>query len=403
MWELIRANRRKSMMLFVLMGIGLVLLGAGIGYFINPASMGIDGIIIAILIWIIMSLISYYNGAKILLSASKAKKVTSDVHPQLFNVVEEMKIASGLPNMPEIYIINEEAPNAFAAGRSPKHAVVAVTAGLLTRLNRDELQGVIAHEMAHVYNRDIRFMTMAGVMLGSIVLISEIFLRGMLYSGGGARYRSSNSNGGQGQIVVMIAVLALSILVPIFAGLLYYAISRKREYLADATGVRFSRYPEGLASALEKISGTHIEMKSANKVTSPMYIALPFQKKKKAASRMNSTHPPIQERIRILRKMQGAGFENYQQAYDDVKGKHSNIIPGSGLKEQDDTSIRKAFDDTDFKASNTKRNTGDLMMAVNNYTFITCACGLKIKVPPDYKKPEILCPKCGTSHNIKRS
>ena len=400
MWELIRANRRKSMLLFVLMGIGLVLLGAGIGYFINPAGMGIDGIIIAILIWIIMSLISYYNGAKILLSASKAKKVTSDVHPQLFNVVEEMKIAAGLPNMPEIYIINEEAPNAFAAGRSPKHAVVAVTAGLLTRLNRDELQGVIAHEMAHVYNRDIRFMTMAGVMLGSIVLISEIFLRGMLYSGGGARYRSSNSNGGQGQIVVMIAVLALSILVPIFAGLLYYAISRKREYLADATGVRFSRYPEGLASALEKISGTHIEMKSANKVTSPMYIALPFQKKRKAASRINSTHPPIQERIRILRKMQGAGFENYQQAYDDVKGKHSNIIPGSGLKDQDDTSIRKAFDDTDFKTSNTKRNTGDLMMAVNNYTFITCACGLKIKVPPDYKKPEIHCTKCGTAHKL---
>ena len=150
MWELIRANRRKSIVLFILIGIGLALLGAMIGYYIHPAGNGIDGVIIALLIWIIMALVSYYNGAKILLSASHAKKVSKDVHPQLYNIVEEMKIASGLPVMPEIYIINEEAPNAFAAGRSPKYAVVAVTAGLLTRMNRDELTGVIAHEMPHI-------------------------------------------------------------------------------------------------------------------------------------------------------------------------------------------------------------------------------------------------------------
>lgn len=388
------------MILFMLMGLGLILLGFAIGYYLHPEGMGIDGIIIALLLWIILSLVSYYKGAKILLSASKAKKVTKEVHPQLFNIVEEMKIASGLP-MPEIYIINEEAPNAFAAGRSPKYAVVAVTAGLLTRLNRDELQGVIAHEMAHIYNRDIRFMTLAGVMLGSIVLISDIFLRGMLYSGGGARYRSSGSKDGNGQIVMLIVAVVVSILVPIFAGLLYYAISRKREYLADATGVRFSRYPEGLASALEKISGTHIEMKTANKVTSPMYIALPFSKKK-AASGMNSTHPPIQERIRILRKMQGGGFKDYQVAYDEVTGKHTNIIPGSGLKEVDDHSIRKAFDASDMPdPKSMKRDTGDLMMAVNDYTFINCDCGLRIKVPPGFSKTKIDCPKCGSTHKLQ--
>ncbi len=400
MWELIRANRRKSFFLFILMGIGLMLLGAAISYFLNPQGMGIDGIIIALLIWIIMSLISYYRGAKILLSASNAKKVTPDVHPQLFNIVEEMKIASGLPVLPEIYIINEEAPNAFAAGRSPKYAVVAVTAGLLAQLNRDELQGVIAHEMAHIYNRDIRFMTLAGVMLGSIVLVSQIFLRGMLYTGGGARYRSSNSNSGQGQLIVMIVALVLAILVPIFAGLLYYAISRKREYLADATGVRFSRYPEGLASALEKISGTKIEMKSANKVTAPMYISLPFSKGKKAAAGLRSTHPPIQERIRILRAMQGAGFMSYQTAYAEVKGKSSNIIPGSGLKETDDPGIRKAFDDAGIEKT-VKRNTGDIMMAVNNYRFIDCSCGLRMKVPPEYSKTSISCTKCGTTHTLQ--
>lgn len=399
MWELIRANRRKSFVLFILMGIGLMLLGAAISYFLNPAGMGIDGIIIALLIWIIMALISYYRGARILLAASKAKKVTSDVHPQLFNIVEEMKIASGMEYMPEIYIMNEEAPNAFAAGRSPKHAVVAVTAGLLARLNRDELQGVIAHEMAHVYNRDIRFMTLAGVMLGSIVLISQIFLRGMLFTGGGARYRSSNSSGGQSQGIVMIVALVLAVLVPIFAGILYYAISRKREYLADATGVRFSRYPEGLASALEKISGSKIEMKSSNDVTAPMYIALPFSKKKKAAAGLHSTHPPIEERIRILRAMQGAGFMDYQSAYSEVKGKKSGIIPKSGLADTDNSGIRQAFSESDVKRS-AKRNAGDIMMAVNQYRFINCDCGLRMKVPPEFNKKSISCTKCGTVHTL---
>jgi len=402
MWELIRANRRKSLVLFILMGIGLALLGGAISYYFNPSGMGLDGVIIALCIWIIMSLISYYNGAKILLSASNAKKVSQDVHPQLFNIVEEMKIASGLPVMPEIYIINEEAPNAFAAGRSPRHAVVAVTAGLLTRLNRDELQGVIAHEMAHIYNRDIRFMTLAGVMLGSIVMISQIFLRGMFWTGGGARYRSSDSNSGQGQAIVMIIALLLSILVPIFAGMLYYAISRKREYLADATGVRFSRYPEGLASALEKISGTKIEMKSANDVTAPMYISLPFQKKKKASG-LQSTHPPIEKRIKILRAMQGAGFMAYEQAYEEVNNTKRNIIPGSGLKDPDDPGIRKAFDgQVKSDTRSMKRNTGDLMMAVNKYTFIDCSCGLRIKVPPDYNRPSVSCTRCGTKHPLNR-
>ncbi|MDT8394141.1 MAG: M48 family metallopeptidase [Bacteroidales bacterium] len=403
MWELIRANRRRSMMLFILMGIGLAMLGAGISYYFNPAGMGIEGIFIALIIWLVMSLISYYKGAKILLSASNARKVSKDVHPQLYNIVEEMKVASGLPVMPEIYIINEEAPNAFAAGRSPKYAVVAVTAGLLARLNRDELQGVIAHEMAHIYNRDIRFMTLAGVMLGSIVLISQIFLRGMFWTGGGARYRSSNSGSGQGQIIMMVVAILLAILVPIFAGLLYFSISRKREYLADATGVRFSRYPEGLASALEKIAGTKIEMKSGNDVTAPMYIALPFNKKKKASAGLQSTHPPIEERIRILRAMQGAGFLEYQQAYSNVKGSRSTIVPKSGLKEDAGQGFRKAVDETVITGQGSiRRNTGDLMMAVNDYTFIECNCGMRIKVPPEYKRNTVRCTRCGKEHHLNK-
>jgi len=194
MWELIRANKRNSILLMGLMAVVLMLLGLVIGLAVYPRADGaIFGVIIALVIWLILTLISFSSGDQIFLHASKAKLVTHDVHPQLFNIVEEMKIAAGLPAMPKVYIINDPAPNAFATGRSPKTASVAVTAGLLARLNRDELQGVIAHEMSHILHRDILFVTLAGVMLGSIVLLSHIFLRGMFYSSMGSNRRYSSS------------------------------------------------------------------------------------------------------------------------------------------------------------------------------------------------------------------
>ena len=402
MWELIRANRRKSMLLFILMGIGLILLGAAISYFVNPAGMGIDGIIIALLIWIVMALVSYYRGASILLSASKAKKVTPDVHPQLYNVVEEMKIAAGLPKMPDIYIINEEAPNAFAAGRDPDHAVIAVTAGLLARMNRDELQGVVAHEMAHIYNRDIRFMTLAGVMLGSIVLISQIFLRGMLYTGGGARYRSSNSGGGQGQILIMVLALVLAILVPIFAGLLYYSISRKREYLADATGVRFSRYPEGLASALEKIGAYPGAHSAAPAVTSPFYLVNPGRQA--LAGGAFATHPPLTSRIKVLRAMtQGAGYMEYLKAYLAVTHGRATLIAREDLRDADRVEIRTPAErPPDPSTSDVRRRAGEIIRAMNDFIFLTCPCGMKLKLPPEFAGKQVQCPRCKREHEAKK-
>jgi len=288
-------------------------------------------------VWAVWSLVSYFAGDSILLRTSGAREVSPDVHPQLFNVVEEMKIASGLPAMPRVYIIKARAPNAFAMGRKPEKAAVAVTAGLLSQLNRDELQGVIAHEVSHIKNRDIMFMTFAGIMLGSIVLISHIFLRSLWFSGGSSRrYSSSKSGGGggQAQVIIMLVVIAVAILAPIMAQLLYFAISRKREYLADASAARFTRYPEGLASALEKISNNKLDLSKANKVTAPMYIANPLKKKGKQLSNLSSTHPPLKERIRILRTMSGgANYLQYQAAFADVKGKGSSIIPKSGIEE----------------------------------------------------------------------
>ncbi len=282
MWELIQSNKRKTMALFIVMGIALIILGFLVGSYFFPGDGGIYGIIFALFIWFILSMISYTAGSSILLSVSSAREVTPDVHPQLFNIVEEMQIAANLPKMPKVYIINEAAPNAFATGIKPESSAITVTAGLLSKLNRDELQGVIAHEMSHIANRDILIMTFAGIMLGSIVLISEVFLRGLWFSGGSsARYRSkSSSEGGQAQIVIMVIAIVFAILAPIAAQLLYFAISRRREYLADANGARLTRYPEGLASALEKISSTDLDLKSANKVTAPMFIINPLKEKR---------------------------------------------------------------------------------------------------------------------------
>ncbi len=398
MWELIRVNKRNSVLLLgamgsVLLGLGFVLgmlLGGGVeaGWF---------GMLIAAGVWLVLTLISFAGGDQILLSASKAQPVTHEVHPMLFNVVEEMKIAANLPTLPKIYIINDPAPNAFATGRSPESASIAVTAGLLAKLNRDELQGVVAHEMSHILHRDILYVTLAGVMLGSIVLISEIFLRGMFYSslGGSRRRYSSGRDGGGGgaQLIILVAAIVLAILAPLFAHILYFALSRKREYLADAGAVRLTRYPEGLASALEKIAGTNINMESANKATAPMYISNPFRGKKRVS--LYSTHPPIEERIRILRNMShGAAFVDYEKSYEAITHRAA-IVPKSALTPEE-VAIRGASAESASTQTAKKqaRQIGDIMRKVNQFAFVTCVCGLTMKIPPNYKRDKVQCPRC---------
>jgi heat shock protein HtpX len=324
----------------------------------------------------------------------------------LFNIVEEMKIAAGLPKMPKIYIINDPAPNAFATGRSPESASVAVTAGLLARLNRDELQGVIAHEISHIIHRDILFVTLAGIMLGSIVLLSQIFLRGMFYSsmmGSRRRYSSGGKGGGQAQIVLMIVAIIAAILAPIMAYLLYFALSRRREYLADAGGARLTRYPEGLASALEKIANDPSpQLASANKVTAPMYIANPLKKKKqRKLSDLTSTHPPISERIRILRNMsQGASFKDYSDAFTNVT-KTKTPVPVAALTKED-IALRQAEAKAvkEQRTEKQMRQVGDIMRRVNQFVFLTCACGLKLKIPPNFKSKNVQCPRCRRMHDL---
>jgi heat shock protein HtpX len=406
MWELISANKRRSIMLFVVMFVCLVALGYLVGEALYGENGGMGGLFIALGLWGFLSVVSVFGGGSIMLASSRARPVTRELYPQLYNIVEEMKISAGLPAIPKIYIIDDPAPNAFATGFTPEKSAIAVTTGLLARLNRDELQGVIAHETSHIMNRDVQFMTIAGVMLGSIVLISEVFLRGMWLSGGGRRRsRVDTKGGGQAQMIIILIAIAVAILAPIFARLFYFAISRQREYLADASGARLTRYPEGLASALEKIANTDKRLAVANKVTAPMYIVNPLAPPGRALTNLTSTHPPLQKRIEILRAMSsGVNYTDYQRAFSKVMGKPTMIIPGSGLKEDEKgkISIRQASDEDTTKPGGKKstRDAIDLMRAVNGYAFIVCACGLKMKLPPDYKDPSIKCPRCGRNNEV---
>lgn len=289
----IAANKFKSYLLMFLFSIIIIGLGYVFGLIYGKGNTGIviTFMTIAFIISIVMALISYYNGDKAALSISKAYPANRKSHAHLINSVEGLAIAAGIPQ-PQIYVIPDQSINAFATGRDPQHASIAVTEGALAKLNRVELEGVIAHELGHVKNYDIRLMTIVVILVGLIALLSDIFIRSMWFKG-------DNDNKGNG--VILIVGIVLAILAPIIASLIQLAVSRRREYTADATGALLSRHPQGLADALKKIAKDSTENKVATKATAHMYFSSPFKKGFWASA--FSTHPPIEERIRRLEKM----------------------------------------------------------------------------------------------------
>lgn len=302
----ISANKRNSLLLIAAFIAFVAIFGYVIGFaWIGDPTGALFGLVLAFVIGTISGLVTYYGGARMVLGASRAREVTHEEAPVLYNVVEEMTLASGLP-MPKVYIIDDSAPNAFATGRDPEHATVAATSGLLEKLDRDELQGVMAHEMAHVGNLDIRYAMLVGVLVGTTVLIADFFLRS-LWFGGGRRMGGNRNGGGQIQLIMMVVGILFAILAPIFARLLQLSISRQREYLADATAVKLTRNPKGLADALEKISGDKEVLEVANRATAHLYIANPIKKFEKRAKGLFSTHPPMEERVQILRSLESGG------------------------------------------------------------------------------------------------
>lgn len=303
----IARNRRNSWILVFVVAIVLAGLGAAIGY---ASGFGWGGVIVALVVASVMSIGSYFAGDQLVLASSGAKPVPAatppDQYRQLVNVVTEMSLAGGQP-MPKVYVIDDTAPNAFATGRDPQHASVAVTTGLLEKMDREQLQGVMAHELSHVGNYDIRFTLLVGVLVGSIALLADWFLRYTFWFGGGRRGGSRDRQGGGGgvQVVIFVVAIVLAILAPLIGRMVQLAVSRSRESLADVSGVELTRNPLALARALRTISDDPEVLEVANRATQHLYIVNPVKSFEKRAKSMWDTHPPIGDRIKTLEALAG--------------------------------------------------------------------------------------------------
>lgn len=296
-YSAISINIWKSYIILVL----FIMFTGTVGYVIGQA-MG-DAVSFGVPIFIfsiIYSFISYFFSDKIVLATSGAKQIQKEDNPELFRTVENLSIGDGVP-MPKVYIINDASPNAFATGRDPKHASVAVTTGILEKLNKAELEGVLAHELSHVKNFDTRLLAITAVMVGFISLLTDMFMRSLFWG----NIRGNDDRDNKAQSIFLVIGIVLAIIAPIVATLIQLAVSRKREFLADASGALLTRYPDGLASALEKISANPKPLNSATSATAHLFIVNPFKGKGFSGWLTNafSTHPPIEERIKILRSM----------------------------------------------------------------------------------------------------
>lgn len=422
MWEAIRANRRRSTWLMLAMGAVLIVLGASIGIlgaswagqptFDNQLIGVLLGCVLAIVIWLGSWLYTAADGDGMVLRSVGARRIEKADHPRLWNIVEEMSIAAGLATVPSIYIVDSSAPNAFAVGRNPENSAVAFTSTLLRTLNRDELQGVAAHEIGHILNEDVRFMTQAAVLVGGVELLSQFLIRmgplgghnrriaGAGGSGGG------NKGGGGGAAPLMAIAFLVAILSPLAIRLLYYACSRTREYLADATSARLTRYPEGLASALEKIAAHQMTAPSeVNSAVAPLYIVNPLEHLQ--MSGISSTHPPTDSRVKILRAMGGgAGYVDYEAALKKVEGERVRLPElelaartGERLRSRSADANQDPMEDPVSRAHAAL----DLVDALAGYTTVLCLCGLRLKAPPESEAKHVGCPRCGRVLDVPRT
>ena len=301
MYEQIASNKRKTVLLIL----GAILLLGVVGYVLGTIwATGPAGAVAALVVAAVMSIASYRYGDRVVLASARAGEVTADEEPRLHNIVEGLSIAAGIPK-PRVYVVPEQAPNAFATGRDPQHSSVAVTRGLLDLMNRVELEGVVAHELSHVVDRDILLGTVVATLVGAVVLISEFFMRSWWWGGFRGR-RGNDSAGGGGEALIFALGFVLLILAPIAGQIIKLAVSRQREYLADAQGAMLTRYPPGLASALKKIAAAPHSMRSANNATAHLWLDQPSRipgEQTSSLERLFSTHPPIADRIHRLEEM----------------------------------------------------------------------------------------------------
>ena len=441
MWTQIQKNRRNCFLVIWIIFVVMILLGGFVGalysYFFHentdiPLSVFLNwqnfdaysetmfiGIAISLFIWLFLLFIALIDGKRIILALNWAYKLPSDTHRILRNIVEEMTIAAGLPKVPDIYVIDAAMPNSFSTGMSPKDSAIVVTTGLLTNLDRDELQGVIAHEIAHIANRDTSFMLIAGAMLGTITIITHFGLK-MIFGHTMTR-RNPIGNNFKLKFLIIALTLLLMVFSPIMARILYLFISQKKEYLADACAVQYTRYPHALATALVKISTSVFVLRDADKLTSSMYIVHPLDlevEQKEAFSMFKNvfrTHPPTEKRIEVLEKMTCADFNAYVEAFKQTSHKRRVIIDKRDLYNVKRLEIKKPERnyETDVKGrhiylstaiadmAERKREAEDIVWKAKNYIFKECDCGTKLKFPQSYKGQKISCPHCGNSITVE--
>lgn len=336
-------------------------------------------------------IIASHDSKNVFLKLSNARFALRAYYPKLFNIVQEMSIASGLSTMPEIYIIDEDSPNAFACGKDPQTASVVVTKGLLARLNRDELQAVVAHEISHIVNRDILYLLYTSCLLGCMVFISDFVIKFL---------RScSNRRSFNGGAIYIIPFVLISLVLVALSKIFYFCLSKKREYLADACAVQFTRNPMALANALKKIDEEQTYFVNTNPITSAMFIVSPLNNKEK-------THPPIEKRIQILLRLSSCNIAAYNNSYQKVLGKKSSIVSKKIIDKPSYSKVipivatTLANQTVQDKIAN-HREAYDTMLKMENYIFIKCYCDTKLKVPKELKGQKIPCPHCKKMHLIK--
>ena len=417
MWKQISKNKRNSFFVFLAMSLLLFVVGGALG--LSYAQTFENMLFSAVLTMLIYWLMIFFGKRKSMPISVGAnlKKCTKMTNSKLYNVVEEMSVAAGIGgSIPEIYIMDTPIPNAFASGFSPKKSCICVTTGLLELCNRDELQGVIAHEISHIVNRDTTYLLYASIVVSMITTMARMFARSS-----GRRSRSSSG----GHPAIFLIILIVMILAPILAHMFYFLLSRNREYLADACAVQYTRYPAGLASALNKISGNIVSLDSELTGKS-VFKDHPFFKASciipaVASSKDGwfSTHPSTFNRIKVLMSMtNGADFDSYNRAYSAVTHK-SPIIPQADVSSCEKTPIRVGEPMVGLVALNggvltpeikkieqeekveRRRETEDMMWRYEGYSFIKCACETTLKCPPSFKGKEIECPHCKSKHVVK--
>ena len=336
-------------------------------------------------------IIASHDSKNVFLKLSNARFALRAYYPKLFNIVQEMSIASGLSTMPEIYIIDEDSPNAFACGKDPQTASVVVTKGLLARLNRDELQAVVAHEISHIVNRDILYLLYTSCLLGCMVFISDFVIKFL---------RScSNRRSFNGGAIYIIPFVLISLVLVALSKIFYFCLSKKREYLADACAVQYTRNPMALANALKKIDEEQTYFVNTNPITSAMFIVSPLNNKEK-------THPPIEKRIQILLRLSSCNIAAYNNSYQKVLGKKSSIVSKKIIDKPSYSKVipivatTLANQTVQDKIAN-HREAYDTMLKMENYIFLKCDCDTKLKVPKELKGQNIPCPHCKKMHLIK--